>query len=84
VIEMPPSVPRFDPMRLDRRREPFDDPAWIFELKFDGFRSVAFVTGGATKLVSRRGHQDGGNREACNALQPSATSWAKVPIRGSD
>jgi ATP-dependent DNA ligase len=42
-------------MPLGRGRDAFDDPDWIFELKFDGFRSLAFVTGGGTKLVSRRG-----------------------------
>jgi bifunctional non-homologous end joining protein LigD len=42
-------------MPLERRREPFDHPEWIFELKYDGFRALAFVTGGGTKLVSRRG-----------------------------
>jgi ATP-dependent DNA ligase len=44
----------FSPMPLERRREPFDHPEWIFELKYDGFRALAFVTGGGTKLVSRR------------------------------
>ena len=24
-----------------RRKEPFDDPAWLFELKLDGFRGLA-------------------------------------------
>jgi ATP-dependent DNA ligase len=42
-------------MPLSRLREPFDDPEWIFELKYDGFRELAFVNGGGTKLVSRRG-----------------------------
>jgi hypothetical protein len=23
------------------RREPFDDPAWLFDLKLDGFRGIA-------------------------------------------
>jgi hypothetical protein len=42
-------------MPLLRAREPFDDPEWIFELKYDGFRALAFVNGGGTRLVSRRG-----------------------------
>jgi ATP-dependent DNA ligase len=46
---------RYEPMPLGRRRDAFDHPEWIFELKFDGFRSLAFVTGVGTKLVSRRG-----------------------------
>jgi hypothetical protein len=43
-------------MPLLRVPEPFDDPAWIFELKFDGFRALAFIEDGACRLVSRKGH----------------------------
>src|SRR6187399_1289609 len=42
------------PMPLGRRREPFDHPDWFFELKYDGFRALAYVDGGGAKLVSRR------------------------------
>ena len=34
--------------------EPFDDPAWIFETKWDGFRLVAWVMRGKASLYSRR------------------------------
>jgi bifunctional non-homologous end joining protein LigD len=37
------------------RREPFDDPAWTFELKFDGFRALADTTTGW--MLSRRGNR---------------------------
>ena len=43
-------------MPLVRRRDAFDDLEWLFELKYDGFRALAFVTGGKTRLVSRNGH----------------------------
>jgi len=33
--------------------EPFDDPAWLFEIKWDGYRAVAFVAKGKVRLVSR-------------------------------
>src|SRR5215475_8121451 len=46
---------RYEPIPLVRVWEPFDHPDWIFELKYDGFRSLAFVNGGGTRLVSRRG-----------------------------
>jgi hypothetical protein len=32
---------------------PFEHPGWIFEPKMDGFRAVAYVEGGACRLVSR-------------------------------
>jgi bifunctional non-homologous end joining protein LigD len=42
-------------MPLERVRHAFDHPDWLFELKYDGFRALAYVDGGGTKLVSRRG-----------------------------
>jgi hypothetical protein len=33
----------FTPMPLGRRREPFDHPGWIFELKYDGFRALLSI-----------------------------------------
>jgi len=36
--------------------EPFDDPAWIFEPKWDGFRALAFIERRRCALVSRRGY----------------------------
>lgn len=44
------------PIRLSRRLKPFDSPDWIYELKVDGFRALAFIQNGRCKLVSRNGH----------------------------
>ena len=33
----------------------FDDPAWIFEIKWDGYRAVAEVEGFESRLYSRNG-----------------------------
>lgn len=41
-------------MPLVRINEPWDDPDWIFELKYDGFRSLAYVNCERTRLVSRK------------------------------
>jgi len=43
-------------MPLSRRALPFDHPEWIFELKYDGFRSLAVMQNGRTQLISRNGH----------------------------
>ena len=34
---------------------PFDDKAWVFETKWDGFRLVAEKSGNAVRLWSRNG-----------------------------
>lgn len=44
------------PMRLSRRSKPFDSDDFLFELKHDGFRSLAFIESGGCQLVSRNGH----------------------------
>src|SRR5881628_76705 len=41
------------PMLATLVDEPFSDPEWIFETKWDGFRSICFIKNGATRLVSR-------------------------------
>src|SRR5438132_11044449 len=44
------------PMPLLKRAAPFDDPAWIFELKYDGFRALAVIEHVGAQLLSRNGH----------------------------
>lgn len=44
-----------DPMTAVLTREPFSDPAWIFERKLDGIRCVAIKDGGRVRLLSRNG-----------------------------
>jgi len=46
-------VPR--PMLATLIDAPFDDPDWVFETKWDGFRIVAKVARGAAALYSRNG-----------------------------
>lgn len=46
-------LPELTPMRLMRQREAFDHPDWLFEVKFDGFRALAYVELGRCWLVSR-------------------------------
>jgi hypothetical protein len=49
--------PNLRPMPLKRRREPFSHPDWLFELKHDGFRALAFIQNGNCQLVSRNGNE---------------------------
>jgi hypothetical protein len=43
-------------MPLLKRPSPFDDPDWLFELKYDGFRALAVIEHGRAQLISRNGH----------------------------
>lgn len=46
---------RLQPMLATLTDAPFDDPGWIFEDKFDGFRMVAEIRSGKVALYSRNG-----------------------------
>jgi bifunctional non-homologous end joining protein LigD len=46
----------FQPTPLSRKPGPFDHPEWIFELKYDGFRSLAIIQNDHCQLISRNGH----------------------------
>ena len=45
------------PMLASISEKPFDDPAWLFEIKWDGYRAVTFIADGDARLVSRN-HND--------------------------
>jgi bifunctional non-homologous end joining protein LigD len=47
---MPSSI---RPMLANITEKPFDDPNWLFEIKWDGYRAVSFIENGAVRLVSR-------------------------------
>src|ERR1051326_3918838 len=40
-------------MPLARLPVPFDSPEWVYELKYDGFRALAYVAG-SCQLISRK------------------------------
>jgi len=41
------------PMLATSIDKPFDSPDWLFEIKWDGYRAVAFMENGKVRLVSR-------------------------------
>ena len=47
-------LPYVEPLTLVPGREPFDDPDWIFEPKYDGFRGLAYSSGSGCEIRSRR------------------------------
>jgi len=44
-------------MPLGRSREPFIHPECLFEIKWDGFRALAYIHKGECRLISRNGNQ---------------------------
>lgn len=50
-----------NPMLASIAEEPFDNPEWLFEIKWDGYRVVSFIEDGTVRLVSRN-HNDLGPR----------------------
>lgn len=59
--ELPPAPPAFTPMLASDGGEAFDDPGWLFEVKWDGVRAVATVVRphagpASTTLVTRQGN----------------------------
>jgi bifunctional non-homologous end joining protein LigD len=46
-------LPRMDTAKLTLVRQPFDHPDFLFELKHDGFRALAYISDGKCELVSR-------------------------------
>src|SRR5450432_4039168 len=56
IISATPKIPipkRVKPMLATLVDKPFDDPDWVFEVKWDGFRAVAMMNGKSVTLQSR-------------------------------
>ncbi len=49
-------LPKVKPMPLVKESEPFNHAEWIYEIKYDGFRALAYVDNGQCLLVSRKGN----------------------------
>ena len=55
-------------MPLSRKPAPFDHPEWIFELKYDGFRSLAVIQNGRARLISRNGNPFNSFADLCKQM----------------
>src|ERR1700730_8318140 len=47
-------LPRITPIAPTRIQAPFDDADFVWELKHDGFRAVAYIESGSCRLISRK------------------------------
>jgi bifunctional non-homologous end joining protein LigD len=68
-------LPRIQPMRLRLVPAPFNDDRYIFELKHDGFRAIAYFEKGQCKLISR-------NQNAL-AFKSLKENLAKLPVQSA-
>ena len=72
------------PMLASSRETAFSDPAWVYELKWDGVRIQAQIRGRQLRLISRNGrdvtttplksHPDDKSREDLVALDPGEST----------
>jgi hypothetical protein len=82
-------VPSLPANAAPKRVATFDDPNWIFELKYDGFRALAMIERGRAQLLSRNGEQSGSKQQSeqdCRTVFPvtgmrSAPSAKNTPLR---
>lgn len=49
--------PRINPIIPVRRGGLFESPEWLYELKHDGFRALAYTGGDRCRLVSKHGNE---------------------------
>jgi bifunctional non-homologous end joining protein LigD len=51
------TLPRVEPIVPTIRPVPFNDAAWLFEPKYDGFRGLVYLTRKECSIYSKRGHR---------------------------
>jgi bifunctional non-homologous end joining protein LigD len=63
---------------------PFDDPGWVFEDKYDGFRMVAKIEDGRVALYSRNGKVISDSyieiAKALDRVAPAPSSLQKIRL----
>jgi ATP-dependent DNA ligase len=47
------TLPRVQPIPPTWHKEPFDDPDWLFDFKYDGFRAICYLEHRRNRLISR-------------------------------
>ena len=62
-------------MLAESRDEPFSEPGWLFELKYDGYRLLAGRSGGQPQLLFRRG------RDASDLFPELVSALQRFPFQ---
>jgi len=53
-LSSPSRLPYVEPVALVPRANPFDDPEWLFEPHYNGFRGLVYASQGRCEIRSRR------------------------------
>jgi bifunctional non-homologous end joining protein LigD len=69
-------LPRVQPINPSRIAAPFDHSDFLFELKMDGWRCVAYIESGACELVSR-------NRNTYKSFGRLTKALAELPVKNA-
>ena len=69
-------LPRIQPIGPKRIHAPFDHAEFVFELKMDGWRCLAYIENGACRLISRKQNQ-------FKSFSPLASSVAKLKVQNA-
>lgn len=62
------------PMLATLVNKPFEDPDWSYEVKWDGYRALAYINKGKAELSSRN------NKSFTEKYYPIASAMEKLPI----
>jgi ATP-dependent DNA ligase len=68
------TLPRVQPITPTWRKEPFDGPDWLFDVKYDGFRALYYIEPGHNRLISRNGNLLTRFDASAARWRPSSTS----------
>lgn len=69
-------LPRIQPIAPKRIQDPFDHPEFVYELKMDGWRCLAYVENGVCRLVSRKQNQ-------FKSFGPLTAALSKLPVQNA-
>jgi bifunctional non-homologous end joining protein LigD len=69
-------LPRIQPIAPKRIQAPFDHKEFVFELKMDGWRCLAYIETGACRLISRKQNQ-------FKSFGPLTAALSKVPVQSA-
>lgn len=67
-VRLASGLPPIVPLILSSRAEPFDDPDWLFEPKYDGFRGIVYASKLGCQIRSRRDFQFDRFGDLCNRI----------------